>query len=1160
MRRAALALGACAALAPPLRAFELECFHGAGSTQPAGSSTGSRAMTFPNELWTEEWLEAYQEAHPELHVLDEFGFFTGYALSFDIDAGQPPDEATFAALVVSGTNIPPSDVSIISYRQTLTWRMRLPGVVEDYANVAGEKSVSCTETVDRRAICDSTPCNCDNRVAGVGITPRETGYWDCSGEPACAAHSVVRWLATPLHQVDSFNTQEDIDSHNDFLRRAVTSLTVAPSPEAIRIPGRFTCEEDENGDCSARAAAGIPTRDCRPGPLRDCAEAVEANLTLTFDGDKYNALLDEYFGGDAGTMFGGVPGNMISSLNYSFVMTDPRASMAAETVHIYLDQPNPLDKRRTLQVLPWIEAMPTISTTVEYTVDNLKPCNATVAAEQRFQRYDGDGDGLHDSDELALMLYEMGREQSPGLPLSAEAVDDTKPVLDTDEDGLFSFAELLAADERRVAMQAGTTVHKICESAGWQIMSSLGAVTRLGNGLGAVSSAGADPHPASIPRMDVTREAVGRCIVELPMDNPFAQKACIITEILGLPELVPTTDVRCVRKESIDMFLNPILEYMCVPWELCGDVPDPAYTATTGANYTYNCEFSQCTPDRLQFGDGSVTENIADFRCWDSCRLASGMDECSHIEQRTDYCRYGDPCFFVDTLDDTVKTEEDARAKLDNASGTINEYAAGCSAAYVGVGYVEECRWMRCHGMGMALGSACGNAVPPPCRSVCQGYVDSTASGVLNLSVHNPLGACGDDDPIPAPDAKTYWTWTHCRALRAGNCTAFPPDTEHATGGCQLPDRYAGGTPCVRDAECLSQACPHNHSDDSPPVPGEGGVCCNPGLNGCSGHGVCTMHANSTTPQSMQDPLPVPFGGCVCDKEWTGPDCSQWMMPLRTMLIIMGVVAFMVCGSLSWCAVWLRWFIAAHSEDPPEPPPIPIVPKKPRREESTSESDSEDEDAMKLSCYICRCTGLPSRKGKLDTYVATVLTQPSSKDKSAARREKMTKRTPTCVNGGLAPRWDFPWQGDGKGAEIRYLVAKPFPGEKYSLLVEVKSDEARYNEGQAHGDLVICRTTLDVGGTLNAKQREGCDYDLYDADSQPAGSVRIRFQWTDPAKDPERVDKRVAAGGGNGGGSWVEAKPHQSFRQKPQPPASGRPAPRKALPDTLLGVQAGISR
>ena len=47
---------------------------------------------------------------------------------------------------------------------------------------------------------------------------------------------------------------------------------------------------------------------------------------------------------------------------------------------------------------------------------------------------------------------------------------------------------------------------------------------------------------------------------------------------------------------------------------------------------------------------------------------------------------------------------------------------------------------------------------------------------------------------------------------------------------------------------------------------------------------------------------------------------------------------------------------------------------------------------------------------------------------------------------------------------------------------------------------------------------------------------------------------------GNGGGSWVEAKPHQSFRQKPQPPASGRPAPRKALPDTLLGVQAGISR
>ena len=34
MRRGVLALGACAALAPPLRAFELECFHGAGATPP----------------------------------------------------------------------------------------------------------------------------------------------------------------------------------------------------------------------------------------------------------------------------------------------------------------------------------------------------------------------------------------------------------------------------------------------------------------------------------------------------------------------------------------------------------------------------------------------------------------------------------------------------------------------------------------------------------------------------------------------------------------------------------------------------------------------------------------------------------------------------------------------------------------------------------------------------------------------------------------------------------------------------------------------------------------------------------------------------------------------------------------------------------------------
>ena len=72
----------------------------------------------------------------------------------------------------------------------------------------------------------------------------------------------------------------------------------------------------------------------------------------------------------------------------------------------------------------------------------------------------------------------------------------------------------------------------------------------------------------------------------------------------------------------------------------------------------------------------------------------------------------------------------------------------------------------------------------------------------------------------------------------------------------------------MRDGECTSQACPLEHGDDSPAVEGEGGVCCNEGLNGCSGHGVCTMHSDSTTPRSLGPAAAVPFGGCVCDKLW----------------------------------------------------------------------------------------------------------------------------------------------------------------------------------------------------------------------------------------------------------------------------------------------------
>ena len=48
-----------------------------------------------------------------------------------------------------------------------------------------------------------------------------------------------------------------------------------------------------------------------------------------------------------------------------------------------------------------------------------------------------------------------------------------------------------------------------------------------------------------------------------------------------------------------------------------------------------------------------------------------------------------------------------------------------------------------------------------------------------------------------------------------------------------------------------SNSCPLKHFDDSPAVAGEGNVCCNVGLNDCSAHGVCTSHADSTSPKSL---------------------------------------------------------------------------------------------------------------------------------------------------------------------------------------------------------------------------------------------------------------------------------------------------------------------
>ena len=60
-----------------------------------------------------------------------------------------------------------------------------------------------------------------------------------------------------------------------------------------------------------------------------------------------------------------------------------------------------------------------------------------------------------------------------------------------------------------------------------------------------------------------------------------------------------------------------------------------------------------------------------------------------------------------------------------------------------------EIRPKRCEGreltkdqlVGYALGAACDNHVPPPCRSTCEAYVENTPDEILQEQAHSELGA-----------------------------------------------------------------------------------------------------------------------------------------------------------------------------------------------------------------------------------------------------------------------------------------------------------------------------------------------------------------------------------------------------------------------------------
>lgn len=791
-----------------------------------------------------------------------------------------------------------------------------------------------------------------------------------------------------------------------------------------------------------------------------------------------------------------------------------------------------LTNRPTDLRLPYLDSTPHISTVVEYEVDSLVHCNSTVAATQRFERADVNDDRRLNMDEFERMLYEMGRRHENGRQgVGVAAASTVAAVADSDGDGLLSFEELLGFDARRDVLQQ-SSLADVVNVAGWMMTSGLSAVTDNGDGLAAVSA-----PPTAEPDdglLDVTKEAVGACIVDSGLDNTYVQKYCIITELLGIPE-VKSSEVRCVRKESVDLFQNPIVEYQCVDWELCGTVPDPAYASnpvSSQSTFEYNCEFSGCTPDALRFGNDELTPAINDFRCWDSCLLASGMDECGHIEQRSTHCRHGEPCFFVDTLDPAVSNDREAALKLLNITTSINDYAGECRQLFGDVGYVEECRHMRCHALGSANGPACDNVVPPPCRSVCEGYTDHLTHG---MSLHPSISGCNPSDPPPSPSSEDWWTYVHCQALLIGNCSAFPPDSEAESGRCTRPSRYEGGMPCVREAECLSQSCPLAHSDESPVVEGIGRVCCNVGLNSCSGHGVCTAHHDSTSPKSLGPRMPVEHGACVCELEWTGVDCSKWMMPPQMFFIIVGTFAAMTFGSLTWGTFWLAWYWRVH--EPPPPPKAqkpPARPPKPVRESDSEDVSDESEDeygqvGCKLQLVVCNCKDLPQRKGILDTYIL-------------ANLDGRKKRTSTCRNGGNAPKWRPPPSTPGisygtppatpstAGNDTGEQLSWRMPRGHYRLTLEAWNDESRFQHGSKElVDTLVCRGALLISDPLvhpipGLHGSEVQDVELYDKDGIEAGVMRVRLFWNDPGspagfsfgQGSPRGEARTAANGPGG--------------------------------------------
>ena len=105
-------------------------------------------------------------------------------------------------------------------------------------------------------------------------------------------------MVTPLKPIESENTVEEIAAYNQWLSTATAEMSVRATGYPIKKEPEYPCA---NADMS------------------DCYPAVEANLTVTYDGDKFPKTE-----GYEGTLF---LASVKESFNFSVAVMDAAATM-----------------------------------------------------------------------------------------------------------------------------------------------------------------------------------------------------------------------------------------------------------------------------------------------------------------------------------------------------------------------------------------------------------------------------------------------------------------------------------------------------------------------------------------------------------------------------------------------------------------------------------------------------------------------------------------------------------------------------------------------------------------------------------------------------------------------------------------------------------------